>query len=81
MRWTCPLDATLLTERPCLPALYASGYSVELAAPDFAESPTQSFMQKPYLPADLIAQVQRLLGAAKAGTDSNGGGPAKLTSK
>jgi PAS domain S-box-containing protein len=75
------LATRLLAERPALPVLYASGYSVELAAPDFAELPTQSFMQKPYLPADLIAQVQRLLGSAKAGTDSNRKGPAKLTSK
>jgi CheY-like chemotaxis protein len=66
------LSMRLLAERPDLPVLYASGYSVELAAPDFAESPTQSFMQKPYLPGDVIAQVQRLLTAVKVGMDSDG---------
>ena len=60
------LAQRLLAERPGLPVLYASGYSVELTAPDFAESATQIFLQKPYLPPDLVAHVRRLLGAAKA---------------
>ena len=51
-----------LTKKPKLRVVFASGYSVETAAPDFRDSATQLFLQKPYLPADLIATVRRCLG-------------------
>lgn len=51
----------LLRERPSLPVIYASGYSMELTAPDFLETDRQSFLQKPYLIEQLVATVQRCL--------------------
>lgn len=51
----------LLRERPSLPVIYASGYSMELTAPDFLETDRQSFLQKPYLTEQLVATVQRCL--------------------
>ena len=51
----------LLRERPSLPVIYASGYSMELTAPDFLETDRQSFLQKPYLTEQLLATVQRCL--------------------
>jgi len=51
-----------LTERPDLRVIYASGYSLEVAAPGFLESETQTFMPKPYLPTELLAAIRRSLG-------------------
>ena len=51
-----------LAKKPKLRVVFASGYSVETAAPDFHDSPTQIFLQKPYLPTDLIAAVRHCLG-------------------
>ncbi len=52
----------LLKERPDLRVIYASGYSIEVAAPGFLDSDTQIFMPKPYLPTELLAAVGRCLG-------------------
>jgi len=51
----------LLTERPNLPVVFVSGYSVETTAPGFAESAKQAFLQKPYLPEQLITAVEQVL--------------------
>jgi CheY-like chemotaxis protein len=52
----------LLRERPGLPVVYASGYSMELTAPDFLDTDRQAFLQKPYLTEQLVATVQRCIG-------------------
>ncbi len=52
----------LLAERADLPIVFVSGYSVETTAPDFAGSATQAFLQKPYLPDQLTAAVEQVLG-------------------
>jgi PAS domain S-box-containing protein len=54
------LATRLRTERAGLPVVFASGYSLEATAPDFAESPTQTFLQKPYGPEQLIAAIERV---------------------
>jgi CheY-like chemotaxis protein len=51
-----------LCERPNLRVIYASGYSIEVAAPGFLESDTQAFLPKPYLPTELLAVIGRCLG-------------------
>ena len=51
----------LLRERPGLPIIYASGYSMELTAPDFLETDRQAFIQKPYRSEQLVATVQRCI--------------------
>ena len=51
----------LLHERPSLPVIYASGYSMELTAPDFLETDRQAFLQKPYRSEQLVATVQRCI--------------------
>ncbi len=51
-----------LARNPKLRVVFASGYSVETAAPDFRDSATQIFLQKPYLPVDLTETVRRCLG-------------------
>jgi PAS domain S-box-containing protein len=55
-----------LSERPDLRVIYASGYSIEVAAPGFLESETQTFMPKPYLPTELVTAVRRCLGVTSA---------------
>ena len=55
------LSLRLLHEQPDLPVIYASGYSIELAAPDFCESERMVFLPKPYLAGELIATVRRCL--------------------
>jgi PAS domain S-box-containing protein len=55
------LSLRLLLERPDLPIIYASGYSVELTAPDFQPNERQIFLQKPYLTEQLVATVRRCL--------------------
>ena len=52
----------LLRERPGLPVIYASGYSIEITAPDFLETDRHSFLQKPYLIEQLVSTVQRCIG-------------------
>jgi CheY-like chemotaxis protein len=61
------LAERLLAERPGLPVVFVSGYSVETTAPDFAASPTQAFLQKPYLPEDLVSAIRRVLVGACGG--------------
>jgi DNA-binding NtrC family response regulator len=56
------LAAKIHEEKPQLPVVYASGYSVELTAPDFCESETELFLAKPYGGEQLVAAVRRLLG-------------------
>jgi PAS domain S-box-containing protein len=55
------LSLRLLNERPNLPVIYASGYSMELTAPDFQPNERQIFLQKPYLTDQLVAMVRRCL--------------------
>ncbi len=56
------LSEMFLSDRPDLRVIYASGYSPEVALPGFLESETQMFMQKPYLPTELLATLGRFLG-------------------
>jgi PAS domain S-box-containing protein len=49
-------------ERPGLRVIYSSGYSVRVAMPGFLENDTDIFLQKPYVPAELLATVNRALG-------------------
>lgn len=51
----------LLHDRPGLPVIYASGYSMELTAPDFLETDKQAFLQKPYRSEQLVATVQHCI--------------------
>ncbi len=55
------LAQLLLRERPGLPVIYASAYSMELTAPDLLETDRQAFLQKPYLVEQLVSAVQRCL--------------------
>ncbi|MNC98007.1 hypothetical protein D3C83_158460 [compost metagenome] len=52
----------ILAERPDLPVIYASGYSLEMTLPDFHESDRHAFMQKPYLTDQLVSTVRKCLG-------------------
>lgn len=56
------LSQKLLADVPELPVVYASGYSLELTAPDFCETERQIFLPKPYLTDQLLETVQRCLG-------------------
>ncbi len=56
------LSQKLLADAPDLPVVYASGYSIELTAPDFCETERQVFLPKPYLTDQLLTTVQRCLG-------------------
>jgi PAS domain S-box-containing protein len=51
----------LLAERPDLPVVFISGYSLETTLTGFTESATRVFLQKPYLPEQLVAALQRVL--------------------
>ncbi len=62
------LSLRLLAERPSLPIIYASGYSIELTAPDFQPNERQIFLQKPYLTDQLVTTVRRCLQAAQMET-------------
>jgi CheY-like chemotaxis protein len=55
------LSKRLLADDPNLAVVYASGYSLELTAPDFRQSERQMFLQKPYLTDQLVSTVQRCL--------------------
>ncbi len=57
------LAQRLLSERPELPVIYASGYSQELTAPDFVETKNRVFLQKPYMADQLAKLVKRVLSA------------------
>ena len=61
------LSQKLLADVPDLPVVYASGYSIELTAPDFCETERQVFLPKPYLTDQLLATVQRCLGGSACG--------------
>jgi PAS domain S-box-containing protein len=56
------LSQRLLADEPELPIVFASGYSLELTAPDFRASDRQLFLQKPYLTEELVATVRQCLG-------------------
>ncbi len=51
-----------LSDRPDLRVVYASGYSAEVALPGFLESETQMFLQKPFLPTELLTALGQFLG-------------------
>ena len=58
------LSLRILAERPGLPVIYTSGFSLELTAPSFRESDRMTFLPKPYLTQQLIDAVRRCLGQA-----------------
>jgi PAS domain S-box-containing protein len=60
----CDLARRLLKLRPELKVIYASGYSVEIAGPDFGRSERAVFLPKPYLPRQLISTVRKRLAEA-----------------
>jgi PAS domain S-box-containing protein len=53
------LAERILAERPSLPVIFASGYSIDLADPSFCESERMRFLPKPYQTQQLIAIVQK----------------------
>jgi CheY-like chemotaxis protein len=55
------LSQRILADRPKLPVIYASGYSLDTAAPGFCESERMLFLQKPYQPEQLVAAVRKCL--------------------
>ena len=55
------LASRLQQQKPELPVVFASGYSVDVIAPDFCERPNQTFLQKPYSPTVLLATIARCL--------------------
>jgi PAS domain S-box-containing protein len=55
------LSQLLLKDRPDLPVIYASGYSIEFAALDLSEDDRKIFLPKPYLASELVATVRRCL--------------------
>jgi len=60
------LAERFLAERPDLPVIYSSGYSVETTMPGFCESDRMIFLAKPYQPDQLIAAVRRCLNQSPA---------------
>jgi CheY-like chemotaxis protein len=55
------LAARLLADKPDLAVVYHSGYSVGVAAPGFCDSDREIFLQKPYVPRDLLNALERVL--------------------
>ena len=55
------LSLRILAERPGLPVIYTSGYSLELTAPSFRENNRMTFLPKPYLTQQLVEAVSRCL--------------------
>lgn len=55
------LAERILAERPSLPVIFASGYSIDLADPGFCESERRVFLPKPYQAQQLIALVQKCI--------------------
>jgi PAS domain S-box-containing protein len=55
------LAARFLAEKPDLAVVYQSGYSVTIAAPGFCESEREIFLQKPYVPEDLLKALARVM--------------------
>ena len=68
------LAERLRAERPTLPIIYFSGYSAETTLPHFHETPHNAFLQKPFLPEQLVAVATRLFGthAAPSIASTNG---------
>ncbi len=58
------LSQRLLEDRPNLPVVYSSGYSIELTAPGFNENQRQVFLPKPYLTGQLLTVVDGCLSSA-----------------
>lgn len=56
------LSERLRAERPDLPIIYVSGYSLDMTVPGFCESDQMLFVPKPYQPQQLIAAVRRCFG-------------------
>jgi|GEM_PF-2012170 len=56
------LAERLRAERPSLPIVYFSGYTAETTLPNFHETPHNAFLQKPFLPEQLVAVATRLFG-------------------
>lgn len=52
------LAARVLADRPSLPVIYCSGYSPELAGEGMALKEGLNFLQKPYLPTELVRAVE-----------------------
>ncbi|MEZ5293156.1 MAG: PAS domain-containing protein [Vicinamibacterales bacterium] len=57
------LAARLLSERPDLKVLFASGYSADVAGRDFELKEGQNFLQKPFSPPQLLQAVRQALDA------------------
>jgi len=57
------LAKTLLARKAGLKVIFASGYSIDFASPDFAANDGSTFIQKPYLPKQLIQIVEKCMGA------------------
>ena len=55
------LAAELQAERPYLPVIYASGYSLDVIAPEFSVSDRVVFLSKPYLTDQLLEATQQCL--------------------
>ena len=55
------LSLEILKDRPGLPVVYASGYSIELTLPDFKESAHLLFIPKPYLSEQLVSTIRRCI--------------------
>jgi CheY-like chemotaxis protein len=63
------LAARFKAAKPDLAIVYQSGYSAAIAAPGFCDSDREIFLQKPYMPRDLLEAIERVLahqGAADA---------------
>jgi len=58
------LAAELQAERPDLPIIYASGYSLDVIAPDFTVSDRVVFLSKPYLTDQLLDATHQCLDPA-----------------
>jgi CheY-like chemotaxis protein len=57
------LSAELQAERPELPVIYASGYSLDVIAPDFEVGDRVAFLSKPYLTDQLLDAARQCLEA------------------
>jgi len=55
------LAAALAPERPGIRVLYISGYTDSAIVRDNAQLPGVAFLQKPFTPAALVAQVRKVL--------------------
>ena len=55
------LSHRILADRPDLPVIYASGYSIDTTAPGFCESERMQFLQKPYMSDQLLVAIHKCL--------------------